>query len=151
MNKLLSAILFLTLSGISLNGLADESEEVEEEPEGRVAKFELCHKGRKSIMVGAPAMNAHLGHGDTGGPCEESEGPDRPDRDAAVVMMHCEASDGGAVEVTAFSSSVEFLGFMIEIGDDCANSLAALLNGGFDLKSVTGATEYLLLGEAPDS
>ena len=61
MNKLLSAILLLTLSGISLNGLADDDEEDEDEIEGGVERVVLCHRGRNSIMVGAPAVGAHLG------------------------------------------------------------------------------------------
>lgn len=35
-------------------------------PEGRVA---VCHKGRSTLLVDAPALGAHLGHGDTVGPC----------------------------------------------------------------------------------
>ena len=29
----------------------------------------LCHKGKKTIVVAAPAVQAHLNHGDTRGPC----------------------------------------------------------------------------------
>jgi hypothetical protein len=32
-------------------------------------KVTLCHKGKKTITVGAPAAKAHLRHGDTLGPC----------------------------------------------------------------------------------
>jgi hypothetical protein len=32
-------------------------------------KVTLCHKGKKTITVGAPAVKAHLRHGDTLGPC----------------------------------------------------------------------------------
>jgi hypothetical protein len=32
-------------------------------------KVTLCHKGKKTITVGAPAARAHLRHGDTLGPC----------------------------------------------------------------------------------
>jgi len=155
MNKLLSAILLLTLSGVSVNGLADDHEETEEEPGGGKPKVELCHKGKKTIMVGAPALNAHLGHGDVGGSCEESTEPGEPpegsDRVAAVVTMHCEAIEG-TVQWTAFSSSVavELLDIDTPLTNDCAEWLAALINGGFMLRSVTGATDYLLLGEAPE-
>src|SRR5215203_319944 len=44
----------------------------EEEP-GRVVggqKETLCHKGTKTLTVGAPALDAHLRHGDTPGACE---------------------------------------------------------------------------------
>jgi hypothetical protein len=32
-------------------------------------KVTLCHKGKKTITVGAPAVKAHLRHGDTLGRC----------------------------------------------------------------------------------
>ena len=32
-------------------------------------KVTLCHKGKKTITVGAPAQKAHLRHGDKLGPC----------------------------------------------------------------------------------
>jgi hypothetical protein len=34
-----------------------------------VGKVTLCHKGKKTISVGAPAVPAHLSHGDIIGPC----------------------------------------------------------------------------------
>jgi len=32
-------------------------------------KVLLCHKGKKTLEVAAPAADAHLRHGDTRGPC----------------------------------------------------------------------------------
>jgi len=32
-------------------------------------KVVLCHKGKKTLEVAAPAADAHLGHGDVPGPC----------------------------------------------------------------------------------
>ena len=32
-------------------------------------KTTVCHKGKKSISIGNPAVAAHLRHGDTVGPC----------------------------------------------------------------------------------
>lgn len=32
-------------------------------------KVLLCHKGRQTLEVAEPAVEAHLGHGDTLGPC----------------------------------------------------------------------------------
>lgn len=47
-------------------------------------KADVCHKG-KTLSVGGPAVSAHVGHGDTRGPCggEDSkhEGRDRKDHD----------------------------------------------------------------------
>lgn len=36
-------------------------------------KVEVCHKGRKTLIIGAPAANAHFGHGDTAGACAAAE------------------------------------------------------------------------------
>ncbi len=32
-------------------------------------KVLVCHKGKRTLDVAAPAVDAHLGHGDTPGPC----------------------------------------------------------------------------------
>ena len=46
-------------------GPGDEDEEREESGGEKVT---VCHKG-KTLSVGAPAEPAHLGHGDSSGPC----------------------------------------------------------------------------------
>ncbi len=38
-------------------------------------KTTICHKGRKSLSVGDPAVPAHLAHGDTRGPCAAAAQP----------------------------------------------------------------------------
>src|SRR5215207_11043627 len=51
----------------------------EEEPGRGVGrqKATLCHKGNKTLTVGAPALATHLRHGDTRGACQgEVSGPD---------------------------------------------------------------------------
>lgn len=32
-------------------------------------KVQVCHKGKNTLSLPAPAVQAHLGHGDTMGPC----------------------------------------------------------------------------------
>ena len=32
-------------------------------------KVEVCHKNKKTLTIAAPAVNAHLGHGDVLGAC----------------------------------------------------------------------------------
>jgi hypothetical protein len=134
MNKLLTAILFLTVASVSVNGFADE--------DGDSDEVLVCHKGEKNLSLGAPGLKGHLGHGDTEGECEDID-----EGDAAAVMVHCEAVDG-ALKVTAYSSSVEFAAPLSGVGSDCADALSELLNKGFSLESVTGETDYLLLGNA---
>jgi hypothetical protein len=152
MNKFLSAILLITLAGVSMNGLADDDDENEEDDERKVV---LCHKGKNSISVGKPGLSAHLAHGDIEGYCtDRGERPPYSNGDAAVVTMQCEAFEGEMV-VGAFSSSVIFLDPPLsDIGSgsepDCAEALAALLKEGFHVRSVTGDTDYLLLGETDD-
>jgi hypothetical protein len=51
-----------------------EAKAVGGKPEGKAKggggqKVTLCHKGKNSITVGAPAQDAHLRHGDTLGEC----------------------------------------------------------------------------------
>jgi hypothetical protein len=41
----------------------------EEGARGNPGKVTICHKGRVTISVGAPAQPAHLRHGDSLGPC----------------------------------------------------------------------------------
>lgn len=41
-----------------------------------VDKVTLCHKGKHEITVGAPAVQAHLDHGDTVGSCDDGGGGD---------------------------------------------------------------------------
>jgi hypothetical protein len=159
MNKFLSAILLITLAGVSINGLADDDDDDDDEQNDYAGKVVLCHKGKNSISVGVPGLSAHLAHGDTEGYCDDRDDrPEKPpysDGDAVVVTMHCEAEDSGVVAVTAFSSSMEFSTPPLnEIGEDggpnCAKALADLFDAHFHLKSVTGNTDYLLLGETDD-
>jgi hypothetical protein len=62
-------------AGSAQIGQHDNGEPVErgneEEPGRRVGwqKATLCHKGNKTLTVGAPALAAHLRHGDTRGAC----------------------------------------------------------------------------------
>ncbi len=36
---------------------------------GAPEKVAVCHKGKKTLYVAEPALEAHLGHGDRRGPC----------------------------------------------------------------------------------
>ena len=40
----------------------------------------ICHRVRNTLTVAAPAVEAHLDHGDTLGACLETERDDRPER-----------------------------------------------------------------------
>lgn len=138
MSKLVSVIVFLTVAGISVNGFSDNDHGSD--------KAYVCHKG-ETLSVGKPGLTGHLGHGDSEGRCEDADGPKA---DVEVVTMRCEA-DKGALKVTAYSSSVDFSVpplSDVRVGSDCADALADLLSNGFEIESVTGNTDYLLLGEA---
>jgi hypothetical protein len=47
-----------------------KDDEGEAKGSGGQEKVTLCHKGKNSITVGAPAQAAHERHGDTVGPCQ---------------------------------------------------------------------------------
>lgn len=142
MNKLLSVILFLTVAGISVNGFSDDGGGSDDDGSHKAL---ICHKG-ETLSVGEPGVIGHVGHGDSEGSCEDADGPKA---DVEVVTMKCEA-DEGVLKVTAYSSSVDFAVpplSEVRVGSDCADALADLLNNGFEIESVTGNTDYLLLGE----
>ncbi|HJQ28749.1 MAG TPA: hypothetical protein VJ827_05385 [Rubrobacter sp.] len=68
-------------AGIGQHGNNGESVESgnQEEPGRGLGrqKASLCHKGNKPLTVGAPALAAHLRHGDTRGACQgEVSGPE---------------------------------------------------------------------------
>jgi len=62
------------------HGNAEPQELGDEAGPGRGAggqKATLCHKGTKTLTVGAPALDAHVRHGDTPGACQgEVSGPE---------------------------------------------------------------------------
>lgn len=62
---LLVAVLVLVMVGCS--GHAEYGRGPRETPESQ--KVVLCHKGKKTLQVGAAAAKAHYDHGDTAGPC----------------------------------------------------------------------------------
>ena len=63
-------------------------------PSGKVV---VCHKGKKTIVIGAPAVPAHLRHGDTLGECAEPA-------NGRVVM--CKIKNGKAVNVMVRQNQV---------------------------------------------
>ena len=61
-------------------------------------KVTICHKGKRTIRVGAPAVNGHLRHGDTKGACfakpTVSPGPNQ----AVVVVFKYVTNDNGGTK-----------------------------------------------------
>ena len=156
MYKLTSTIILLALSSVSLNAFSAAD------------KVEVCHKGQE-INVASSSLSAHEAHGDWEGDCDEGPtepGPD-PDSMTVVVMMRCEAIAGNGVVVVSASSSADLnddVAVILPIPPpvdprrNCAAALAALLNAGFQLRSITGGsadsggslhlyTDYLLIGK----
>ena len=135
------AIALFVLSGFGREAFAAE-------------KVTICHKGGKTASVAAPAVSAHLAHGDTTGACSISSTP-LPNGMAAVVMMRC-GPEGDSVKVVAFSSSPT----VEPSSGDCAVTLGELLDAGYSLRSITAGsagssdlglyTDYLLLGKGSD-
>jgi hypothetical protein len=59
---------------------------------GSQQKVTLCHKGKKSLTVGAPALDAHLRHGDLQGACPSGDsGPES----SGETMKPDAAKNGG--------------------------------------------------------
>ena len=140
MHKLLSGFLLLVIAGFNAQAFADEHKQV------------ICHRG-EDLTVAAPAVPAHMAHGDSMGSCDEI---DLPDTRTAVVMMRCEGMTGDdpTVQIVSASNSA---GFDIVPGLDCAVTLSRLLNTGHTIRSITSGSagsdgdthlyvDYLLLG-----
>ena len=148
MHKLIASVILLALSSVSLNAVSASN------------KTEICHKGQE-ISVANSAVSAHLAHGDTTDldDCGENSPGSNPKTEKEVVIMRCEAGS-----LVSFSSSFADQVAVIlpepppEVGANCAEILADLLNYGFVLRSITGGsagddgdlslfTDYLLMGE----
>jgi len=54
----------------------------------------LCHKAKKPLMVGAPAQDAHLRHGDTLGVCQSAGAKPEP-ADETLGQGAAQNGDGG--------------------------------------------------------
>jgi Ca2+-binding RTX toxin-like protein len=102
--SIFSVVVVMTVTVLATVVVAFAQEEPLEEPEnegggGPVGKVSLCHKAEEhnahTITVGAPAVPAHLAHGDTEGACEEeplSPGAPEPPKGATLTT---DASNNG--------------------------------------------------------
>ena len=148
MRKLLSTLAILTLCGLSHGALA------------AAERVTICHKNVQTASIAAPALSAHLQHGDTEGPCGEDSQP--AETMTGVVMMRCEAQQGdGVLVVSASSSPPPAIDMDIVPGEsDCSVILGALLDANYGLRTVNSGsaeddgslhlyTDYLLLGKVP--
>ncbi len=81
-------------------GRGEPEERGDEEEQGGGAgqqKVTLCHKGKNTITVGAPAVDAHLRHGDTPGECVgNAEAAGEPGGESEAEG----GGDGGQEQVT---------------------------------------------------
>ena len=80
--------------GHPANGKPQErGNEAEHALGGSQQKVILCHKGKKTLTVGAPALAAHQRHGDTQGACETEGAGSEP---SGETMKPEAAKHGGA-------------------------------------------------------
>jgi Ca2+-binding RTX toxin-like protein len=59
-------------------------------------KVSICHKGKNTITVGAPARDAHLRHGDKGGPCSTTPETTPPEETTLSEEATLPDTEGGA-------------------------------------------------------
>lgn len=69
-------------------------------------KVTLCHKGKVTIRVGAPAVKAHLRHGDTLGPCTGQAPAPVPGTATLTVIKHVINSSGGTKTAADFTITI---------------------------------------------
>ena len=68
-------------------------------------KVVLCHKGKVTITVGAPAAKAHLKHGDRLGPCDGAPAP-APGTARLTVVKQVVNNNGGTKTAADFSITI---------------------------------------------
>ena len=64
----------------ALSGSATTTATITDVPPPTGDKVSICHKGKNTISVNVAAVKAHLGHGDTLGPCNDNDGDSDDDR-----------------------------------------------------------------------
>jgi len=71
-------------------------------------KVTLCHKGKLTITVAAPAVTAHLKHGDKLGTCPAGASPAPPAPGTAVltVIKHVVNNNGGTKTASDFTLTI---------------------------------------------
>ena len=72
-------------------------------------KVTICHKGKQTITVAAPAVEAHLRHGDTLGPCTDDDDSDSDD-DNGDNNSYKDAAGATGPSDNAGSSDAQFGG-----------------------------------------
>lgn len=85
------------ISGTIDDGAGDELSD--DGSDDKAHKATICHKGKKTISVGRPAVPAHLAHGDTEGACGEETPPSEQEQTADGEGEAPEGSDGGTTSV----------------------------------------------------
>jgi hypothetical protein len=90
-----SALLLLALGGIAGAKPPGKGQE----------KVTLCHKGKVTITVGAPAVKAHLRHGDRLGPCSGLPAP-TPGTARLTVVKQVVNSNGGTKTPANFTLTI---------------------------------------------
>lgn len=108
-------------------------------------KVKVCHNG-KAININENALQAHLNHGDSEGPCPVPSF-------TSVVVLRCLNTEGGQILVSGVSGSDNADADLPLPQRSCANAVANMLNSDFRLKQVStgllrGETEYLFLGKS---
>jgi len=88
------------LAAVLLGGLAFSQSALAGGPGGPPGKVTLCHVDQETgeeitISVGAPAVPAHLAHGDTLGPCEPSTCEQQCDEDFLECLDFCDNGTAG--------------------------------------------------------
>lgn len=70
-------------------------------------KVTICHKGKRTIRVGAPALKAHLRHGDQPAPCSwEPAVTPGPNQAVLVVFKYVTNDNGGTKAPSDFTITV---------------------------------------------
>jgi hypothetical protein len=110
-------------------------------------KVTICHKGRKTIRVGAPALKAHLGHGDQPGACWAQPSVTPGPNQAVLVVFKYVTNDNGGTRMpgdfTITVNGVPVVGASSFPGS-ATGTAKVILEGGAYSVTETGLPGYAL-------
>jgi hypothetical protein len=95
-------------------------------------KVTICHKGKKTIRVGTPALKGHLRHGDRPGPCSAQPAVTPGPGQAVLVVFKFVTNDNGGTKTPA-DFTITINGVTVIGGSSFAGSAAGtarIVSGG---------------------
>jgi peptidoglycan hydrolase-like protein with peptidoglycan-binding domain len=132
----------------------------DEDSKPGVGKVIVCHKGKETIHVGAPALQAHINHGDVVGACSGSTGATTPDTTAPSISNPSVSSIASTTATIAWSTGTELATGKVYYATTSPINLGTALTVGtttlstshsFGLSGLSTSTTYYYVLESKDA